>query len=141
MEQIVFFSLLLVACLTAWLQGGRPERIAAVLLATAAIMSTLVAGRGSSIFSQPEWGLFGIDSVLAVLLTGLALSVDRYWPMWLSALQIVSALMHPAFGFSQTKLAFAYAVASIIWSYPMLMILIFGALRHQRRLKAMQSCS
>jgi hypothetical protein len=135
MEQIFFFSVLLLACLFSWQCGGGPERIAALLLTIAALVSTLIAGHGSSMFTKIEWGLFGVDSVLALLLVWLALSVDRYWPMWLSALQLVSVLMHPAFGLSQNKMAFAYAIASIFWSYPMLFILVIGSIRQYRRVR------
>ncbi len=133
MEQILFFGALFVSCLTAGILGGGPERIAAALLAIAGVISTLIAGSEASIFSQIEWGLFLVDSVLALFLVLLALATDRYWPMWLSALQIVSALMHPAFGLSVQKLPFAYAIATIIWSYPMMMILMIGTVRYRAR--------
>jgi uncharacterized membrane protein len=133
MQQVIFFTALALSCLTAWFRGGTPERLGALLLATAAVVSTLVADSGSYPFAEFEWGLFAIDSILFLTLVWLALSADRYWPMWLAALQLVSVWVHPAFAFSQSKIAFAYAVTSIFWSYPMLMILAIGAVRHHKR--------
>jgi hypothetical protein len=135
MEKVFFFSVLVFTCFYSWQRGGEPERIASVLLLTAGIISTFIAGNGSNLFVRIEWGLFFVDSVLAVLLVWLSLWADRYWPMWLSALQIVSVLMHPAFGLSQHKMAFAYAIASIFWSYPMMLILMVGSMRHYVRVK------
>jgi hypothetical protein len=135
MESVIFDIVLLLSCLVAWRRGGTPERAAAALLFSAAALSWLVLGDGKHRFSHAEWGLFGIDFVLAISLVTLALRADRYWPMWLSALQIVSVLMHPAFGLSQNKMAFAYAIASIFWSYPMMLILMVGSMRHYVRVK------
>lgn len=136
MEQLIFFVILGVSCLIAGLRGGPPERIAAFLLGLAAVLSTLLAGRNGAAFSHTEWELFGVDFALLVALVALALTADRYWPMWLSSLQFVSVWMHPAFGLTESKMAYAYAVANIIWSYPMLLILVLGALRHHNRLRA-----
>jgi hypothetical protein len=133
MESVIFDTMLLFSCFVAWLRGGTPERAAAALLFSAAALSWIVIGDGKRGFSHAEWGLFIVDFALALSLIGLALWADRYWPMWLSALQVVSVLMHPAFGLSQSKMAFAYAIASIFWSYPMLFILILGSIRHYKR--------
>jgi hypothetical protein len=132
-DKMAFFSTLLATCFYAWNRGGKPERVAALLFITAAVVSTMLASNDSVLFSNIEWGLFFVDILLAAFLIWLALSADRYWPMWLSALQIVSVLMHPAFGFSQNKMAMAYAIASIFWSYPMMLILILGTIRHSQR--------
>lgn len=136
MEQIFFFVLLGASCLIAWLRGGTPERIACVFFAVASIISTLIVSDRGAMFSEIEMGLFATDTALFLSLVGLALTADRYWPMWLASLQMVSVFMHPAFGFSETKMAFAYAVASIFWSYPMMIILVVGAFRHHRRSQA-----
>jgi hypothetical protein len=138
MENIFFLIVLAVTTGVAWSRGGLPERAAAVMLATAAIVSGLIAGNAESKFSALEWGLFATDSALFFALLGLALWADRYWPMWLAALQFVSVWMHPAFGLSQHKMAFAYAIATIFWAYPMQMILVVGTLRHHRRKVAAQ---
>jgi hypothetical protein len=133
MEQSIFFSLHTLSCVIAVKYGGVPERIAAALLATAAIVSTAIVGSQITMFSELELGLFIVDLVLFLTLLGLALSADRYWPMWLAALQLVSVWAHPAFAFSQSKMAYAYAVTSIFWTYPIQLILVIGAVRHHKR--------
>jgi hypothetical protein len=132
MEQLIFFSTLAISSVIAWHRGGAPERVAAVLFILAAFASTLIV-RGPHMFAEVEWGLFTVDFLLFAALVALALISDRYWPMWLASFQLVSVCMHPAFGLTTSKKAFAYAIASIIWSYPMLLILVLGAVRHQRR--------
>jgi hypothetical protein len=133
MERVIFDTVLLFSCFIAWLRGGSSEKAAAALLLSAAVLSWVVMDHGKANFSKPEWGLFVVDFALAIALITLSLRADRYWPMWLSALQIVSLLMHPAFGISQNRMAFAYAIASIFWSYPMMLILILGTIRHSQR--------
>lgn len=136
MERIAFDVCLAAACFIAWKRGGKPEQIAAALFVAAGFGSWIVVGESASIFSSTEWELFAIDFALFFALVALALTADRYWPMWLSSLQFVSVWMHPAFGLSESKMAYAYAVASIIWSYPMLLILVLGALRYHKRTRS-----
>jgi urea transporter len=133
MEQVFFFSVHIFSCTVSWVRGGIPERVAAILLTVAAVISTLIVRNQETMFSDIEWGLFATDTILFLALVMLAIYSDRYWPMWLASLQLVSVWMHPAFNFSQNKMAFAYAIASIFWTYPMQFILVSGALRHHRR--------
>jgi hypothetical protein len=137
MEKLVFDAFLGISCLVAWLKGGQPERVAAVLFVFATLLSLAVVSSGGEMFGAIEWGLFFVDLCLFITLVALSLASDRYWPMWLASLQMVSVWMHPAFGMTESKMAYAYAVASIFWSYPMLIILVIGALRHDRRVRAM----
>ncbi len=133
MEPFISLSFLVLTCVVAWRLGGPPERMATLLLATAAILSLFVASSGATLFTEIEWGLFAVDGILAAGLVWLALWADRYWPLWLASLQLVSLCMHPAYIMSQHKMAFAYAIACIVWSYPMLAILALGAWRHAAR--------
>jgi hypothetical protein len=132
MEQYFYTLALTSCCIYGYLKGGMPERLVSIIFLISSIASGIFTINHSTYISI-EWGLFFIDITLAIFLVCISLSADRYWPMWLSALQIVSALMHPAFGMSEHKSPFAYVIATVILSYPMLAILMIGTYRYQLR--------
>jgi hypothetical protein len=134
MSAYVFFSLLCTSCFYAAGWGGAPERIAAALFAVAAVLSAL-SGANSLGYRSIEWGVLVIDLALLVALLALALCANRYWPLWVTSLQFVTIWSHLAFTTLDTQMPWAYAVASQIWSFPILIILLLAVRRHQHRIR------
>jgi hypothetical protein len=132
MVAVVFNILLFVSCGFALFRGGKPERIGALLLATAAILSGIVV-QWDQAYRHTEWGVFAIDLALLLGLLILALKANRYWPLWLTSFQLVTIWSHLAVGMFATTMPLAYAIASMAWSYPMLIMLAFAARRHHQR--------
>lgn len=132
MDALIFGIMLVSCCGFAFLRGGAPERIAATLLLLSAIGSLAVASREAT-FSKTEWGIFAVDCALFAGLFALAMFSNRYWPLWLAAFQLVTIWSHLAFGTLAVQMPLAYAIASTIWSLPMLIILASGTQRHRRR--------
>jgi hypothetical protein len=85
-------------------------------------------------FQQVEITMFSIDLTLLAGLVVIALKADRLWPMVLAAFQLDSAAIHMLKLFDADMISITYALMVAIWSYPMLLILAIGTLRHQRRL-------
>jgi hypothetical protein len=133
MEKYIYYIFLIPSCLFAYKFGGVPEKKVSILFLISSFVTTFFVSNNND-FHSIKWDLFGIDLSLAIFLIVISLSADRYWTMAISSLQIVSAAMHPAFALSESKMAFAYAIAMIFWSYPMIIILIIGAMRYQQRL-------
>lgn len=132
MVAVIFNSLLFASCLFALWRGGLPERTGAAMLLTAAILTYVVVDPRSS-YRHAEWGVFIIDAALLIGLVGLSLRANRYWPLWLAAMQMVTTWSHLGAGMlSQTK-PLAYAIASVAWSFPMLILLAAGTYRHRLR--------
>ena len=69
-------------------------------------------------YGHTETGLLIIDVVLLIGLLVLALRSDRFWPMWATAFQFVAVIVHVASLTETGNFAWAYAVALIFWSYP-----------------------
>jgi hypothetical protein len=114
-------------------RGGAPEIVAGVTLLIAAgatLVAPLVMGVN---FDHVAWALFLVDGPLCVLLMVLAAFADRFWPMWLAALQVVAVGIHGVRAYDPVILNYAYWFMAGKISYPMLLIVAIGTRRHYRR--------
>lgn len=118
------------------MRGGAPERLAGILqLAAAALTRAFFLSSGSP-YLTVEFGILAVDVALLAALVALALYADRFWPIWLAALQALGAGAHLVKAIEPSVVSMAYAILVIAWSYPMVIILAVGTLRHRRRLAA-----
>ncbi len=135
MTRILFFNLLLLgSCGYAILRGGAPERITAWLLIGATVLTPLTASGLAMRFVQAELGIFVVDVALLGALTIVALKADRFWPMVLAAMQLDTTAVHVLKLVDADLIRITYALMIAAWSYPMLVVLAIGTMRHQRRL-------
>ena len=71
-----------------------------------------------------------------VAFASVAMISERFWPLWVSGLQLTALLGHLLKGVESDLLPTAYAAALHFWSYPILIILAVGTWRtHQSTLK------
>lgn len=133
---IAFFAvMMLLLAVQAALRGGAPEQIAAASLLVAALVTGLTSGDTALTFTQVPWNVFWIDTGLLCVLMGLALYADRFWPMWIAALQLVTVAGHGARGYAPDILPSVYWWLLGKTSYPMMALLCIGIERHQQRLR------
>lgn len=137
MVAILFFNavLVLTAIYAGW-RGGAPERACSVLLLLAAGCSALLMLDPQISYHHVEFGLVGIDVALLLLLTALASVANRYWPMWLAALQLVTVAAHGVRAYDSRVLPWAYWLISGHIAYLVLLLLAIATARHRRRLLA-----
>ena len=135
MTQILFLGLLLGTLIYAAFRGAAPERIGALIIASATVATILVPKVGGVTFTTFEPGLFVVDSVTAFALVALAIRAQRYWPMWAAALQIDTIVTHLVMLSTPRTMPWAYAVMEIAWSYPIVILLAVGTARHRQRLR------
>lgn len=134
--RVLFFYALLTLCFAyAWFRGGAPERAAATIIAIGSILTTLSYTPYATRFQSVETGPFVIDIVVWFAFVALALKAERFWPIWVAALQGVAVAVHAIRLIDPTIIPWAYAFLMAIWVYPMLALLVFGIRQHQRRLK------
>jgi hypothetical protein len=131
----VFYIILSACCLYAVIQGGAPERIGSLIFFTAAILTTAALSAPAARWGAVEIGAFAVDIAMLLALIALALSAERLWPLWVTALQLIGAAGHAVKLVDSEIIRQAYAFAMAFWSYPMLGLLVFGTWQHQRRLK------
>lgn len=130
----IVFSLMLVACCGYGIAyGGKPERTVAYMLLAAAAATALV-GYG---LQQPRgsirWPVMLVDFALAAGLMWVALTANRLWPLAVTALQLITAVAHPALEVAGTTAPRAYMIAIFMSGFLIPPVLAFGTFLHQRR--------
>lgn len=135
MRQEIFFIFLLISCVYALWKGGAPERIAATTLFAGAQLSLAVVHFHQRQFLHEEYGLLATDIFIAIVLSVLAFTSTRWWPLLLAGLQLDGVLVHLIHFVAPNTIPIAYLDATALWSYPMVLMLLVGTWRHQRRLK------
>lgn len=137
MDHIAVFNLIqLLVSVYAVLRGGVPERLAGILLLLAAGLTRMFFLASGAPYLSVEIGILLVDVVLLAALVALALRADRFWPIWLAALQALGTGAHLVKAIEPSVVSMAYAILVGFWSYPMIFILAAGTLRHRRRLAA-----
>ncbi|MEO9499241.1 MAG: hypothetical protein ABJD75_03590 [Parasphingorhabdus sp.] len=131
----LFYVLFLAICASALVWGGKPEKAAVLILVPGFLLSMLAVSPLSQRFANVELGLFLVDSAMLTAFVILALNAERYWPLWMSAMQAIQVISHLPIIFIPELLPQAYGAVIGIWSYPMLALLGIGTWRHRQRLK------
>src|SRR5215208_5664515 len=135
MIRVILFDLLLFgACGYALLRGRTDARIVAIVCIAANFASYALVSRYASV----ETGVLIIDLLTFLAFTAVALKSDRFWPLWVSGLQLTTSLGHLFKAIETDLMPLAYAAALRFWSYPILIILAVGVWRSQRRERAEQ---
>ncbi len=119
------------AILAAIRWGGRDERLAAGAFVIATMLSWLLDNQ----YTGPQIEVLFVDFALLLGLLGLALTSDRFWPMYAAAFQLVGTVVHVASMTETGDFAWAYAVGLIFWSYAVVAALLAGTWlegRHRR---------
>ena len=96
MRLILTTALLAFAIVYGWRRGGGPERCVAAILAAMFItdrVSHLLLGDSGTAISRRH---AVIDGSGALAMIGVMVAARRLWPIWVSSLQILSAVGHSA---------------------------------------------
>jgi hypothetical protein len=132
---IVVYGLLLTACWTyAVIRGGSPERLGTTILAVFSLL-TATAIPDNTRFRFLESGVLVIDVLCLAAFVMLALRAERFWPLWVAALQLLGVASHGVKFSEPGLIPTTYAFMLAIWSYPMIALMIAGTARHQARLR------
>ena len=130
----VYFTAVGLCTLYAVLKGGPPERIGAAIFASAYILSLIAAASGGARYDWVEVGVFAVDVGMLLALLALALVANRFWTLWVAALQIIGTAGHAVKLADPELMRSGYAIALALWSYPMWLLLVLGTWNHRRRL-------
>ena len=132
---VLVYTALMLACWGyAVGRGGVPERIGATILVVASFLTAAVIDDGRGSFRGVEIGVVVVDILCSLAFVLLALHADRFWCLWIAALQIGGTMGHAVKFVDPGIIPRAYAFTLAIWAYPMLVLLVAGTWRHQRRL-------
>lgn len=134
---MLFYTLLVASSAYAFWKGGAPERIAAVIILLATLFTLLVAPDKSWVFGSVHAGIFAVDLCMFVALVVLSLYADRFWPLWMSAMQGFGVFGHISVWLAPSIKPVVYAATHAVASYPILLLLILATYRHRRRVSAL----
>lgn len=105
-------ALLLLVAAFAWRRGEKPERVAALILVTMAVADPLYhAFPGKQgLYDRVDFAHAAIDFAGLAAMVGLALRADRFWTLWLGALQLIACLAHVLRAIEVDMPAIVYAI-------------------------------
>jgi hypothetical protein len=133
LRTIIFDLLLFGICGYAFFKGTADARLVAAVCIIANFASFIVRGPTVTSYSSVEWGVMAVDVMTFLAFTYVALRSDRFWPLWISGLQLTTSLGHLFKALESNLLPLAYAAALRFWSYPILIILAVAVWRSQNR--------
>ncbi len=135
MTHVMLFNLLLlVACGYAFWAGGAPERWTALVFVAGAVATSMLPFQQQFSYHSVFWPLLSVDAAMLIGLIGIAVRANRFWPLYVSALHLITIAIHGVKAFEPSLVPWMYAGASSKIAYPMLALLAVGALRHRHRL-------
>jgi len=120
------------ACGYALFRGKTDSRIVAAVFIVGDLAT--LALRSSS-YSSVEISILAIDILGFIGFTYAALISDRFWPLWISGLQLTSSMGHIFKAIDTKLMPLAYAASLRFWAWPILIILAVGTWRSRRRSK------
>ncbi len=115
------------------MRGGAPERLTAIALAGAFLLTLGLQSSMSARFVHVEFGILAVDIGLFGVLVALALYADRWWTLWVAAMQGLGAGAHLIKAIDSETIRVVYAILAAAWGYPIILLLLVGTVRHQRR--------
>lgn len=105
-------------------RGGRPERIVGWTVLLVWTFSPFLINTRDWV--DPQWADAALDLVVLAILLWLALTSNRYWPMWAAAFHGIGVLMHATMLIDRRVPPWSYRTAAAIWSYVLLLTLVAG---------------
>jgi hypothetical protein len=129
-----YYTILAICAAYVLAKGGAPEKVGIAILAIGSVLSTAVISAQPNRFSSVETGVFLVDVAALVALLLLALRAERYWPLWITALQLIATAGHLVKMVDSHVIRAVYAFVMAFWTYPMLLLVVAGTRGHQRRL-------
>lgn len=132
MNIYIYFTFLALVSAYALLRGGREERFVALVCVLASLASLAVFRPAHVSYTdfQPRVALIDL-SVLAAFVA-IALGTRRFWPLWVSGLQLTTTIGHVLKLLDPGLVPVVYGAALASWSYPILLILAIGTWRAPR---------
>ena len=134
MRIIVFLAFFAFSVGYAFWKGGKPERLAALLLLAALILS-LSLGAVENFANLQVWYAI-VDGVLTLALLALAMAANRLWLIPLTACQLATVLGHLTKILAPDLVPLGYAFLMGFWAWPVTALLAFGTWCHRQRMKA-----
>lgn len=129
----IFNALLAAMCIYAVVRGGQPEKLAALGWTVGCIATFLLPFDPTTTYHSIDVPGLVIDLIVLAGFVALAVTANRFWPLWLAAVHLVTIAVHLVKAYEADLLPSIYAFAVSKAAYPMLLLIVFGIARHHAR--------
>ncbi|HMJ06328.1 MAG TPA: hypothetical protein VK474_08760 [Chthoniobacterales bacterium] len=136
MRMLLFAALLFASTGYALFRGGTAERLGATTMFVGCFLTLAVNSPLSVRYASVEIPIMIIDIVMLLIFGALVLLTDRYWPLWVTALQLLVVLAHVAKLTYPQMLQNGYGFVMAAWSYPQLLAIALGTRGYRSRLES-----
>lgn len=134
-QQIAFFLLLTVSVGLALWKGGAPEKGGVIVILTMAVFEALAINIIPSRFDAVDPGPLLSDLIGALGFGFLAIQAFRIWPLWATALQLLSLAAHFARWADIAVPKIVYALMRGMPTFMVFVVLLIGTILHMARLR------
>lgn len=131
---MLFLCLWLGVCGYALWRGGRPEQFVSLSFVVAFVL-TVASDQLGYQWHGIQMGTFFVDVMLLIVLVAIALRANRYWPIGIAAMQALAVIGTLLMLADPHMVPLLYWLSSVVWAYPMLILLALGTVRHRNREK------
>lgn len=125
-ELAYWFALAIAASFVAF-TGDRDEKAAITLYGAASILSAEVVSPMAVRFNGVEWPVLTVDVFVLIAFVSIVLRSTRMWPLWMTAMQVVSLVANTVVLSPASR--HAYAAALYLLSYGVLAAIAIGSYR------------
>ena len=129
---LTYDGVLLLVCALAWVRGGRPERIGALISLGASLATIVLRWLAIASGAPAEAVVLAIDGIVAGSFFYLATHSTRFWPIWAFGFALSDIIMSLAGALLPRTPLFAYHTGLGIYAYLALGALALGAMRLPR---------
>jgi hypothetical protein len=134
MAPALFWPLLILVALYALVRGNGEQKLAAISCVLAAVLTVALVSPLTERYGRVEIGVALVDLGLLAVFVGIALTSQRFWPLWIAGLHLTASLSHLMKATRLDLLPQAYAAAEKFWSYPILLIIGIAVWRFRKRI-------
>ncbi len=129
----IYYVLLLSVCLLALLYGSRDELAGAAILLCGSVLTTILAQFFAADWTGFSTHIFYVDAAALVAFIALAISSDRFWPIWATAFHLVAVTIHIATEVAPDLHKWALATGAALWGYLMIGVVALGVRENLNR--------
>lgn len=130
---LIYRALMFGICGYAIFRGKTDARLIALAFLIGDLATLALRTRYAGSYQSVEINVMILDVMAFLAFTYAALISERFWPLWISGLQLTASFGHAFKAIDENLLPLAYAAALRFWSWPILIILAVGTWRSHRR--------
>lgn len=125
----IHYVLLLSCGLYVLARGEMPERTGLAIIALGSVLSSVLMAPPAQLHGGAGTDALWVDALVAAALVVLALRTDRFWTLWVAALQLVGIGAHLVNLANPGIARIGYPVVMSLWGYAMVLLVTAGAYR------------